>query len=212
MKAYPVYFLVALFCCLLSSQLLYSQKKNIQIFENFSADWIEVNADEVFTINIETTNTKSLKLTVTSEGEYTQNIGVKTQQEKNRLLIYTEYPEILTSGYDKLSAHKVFSVRLHIEVPKHKKIIVRSNIASVYAQGTYNFFEAELNAGQCQLKKFKGAALINTLKGDVYIETIQQRVEASSNHGNVSVPENLKIGKEIKVKSIYGDIIIKNPQ
>ncbi|WP_121667354.1 DUF4097 family beta strand repeat-containing protein [Mesonia aquimarina] len=211
MKFTICYFFVAFFCIGISS-VSFGQKKSVKVFENFSADWVEIDADEVFKITLKTSASNQLKLTVFSEGEYLQDINVHTELQENRLLVSTAYPEILTSGYDKLSAHKVFSVSLVIEIPKSKKILITSNIASVFAKGKYAYFEAELGAGRCELKNFTGNALINTFKGNVYVETSQSNIKATSNHGKVYIPKNNTIGKEIRIKSIYGDILVKNPQ
>ncbi|MDR6300045.1 hypothetical protein [Mesonia maritima] len=197
---------------LLSSISGFGQRESVQIFEAETISELYINADEVFKITLETTQTDKIKLAVFSEGEYTQQIGIKTEQKGNQLHIFSAYPEILTSGYDKLSAHKVFAVILHITLPKHKKVIIQSNIASVYASGTYNYFETELTSGKCSLTSFSGEAIINTIKGDVLIETNQANLETSSTYGSIKTPPKHPDGQKISAKSIYGNIIVKKTQ
>lgn len=167
--------------------------------------------DEVFSVHISTSpDTEYLKIKSFSDGEYAQNIGFHFTEENKEMHIQAVFPENLSSGFDKLSAHKVFSVRLEIEIPEDKIVVIQSNLASVYGNGNYRFFEAELTAGRCELKKFSGKAIIHTFKGDIELETLEKNVEAVSNHGEVYIDDYFVEGCTISLKSIDGDINVKH--
>ncbi|MGO2359001.1 hypothetical protein [Mesonia sp.] len=169
--------------------------------------------DEVFSFSISTNpNTKYLKIKSFSEGEYAQNIGIHFTEENKEMKIQAVFPEDLSSGYDKLSAHKVFSVRLEIEIPEDKTVVIQSDLASVYGNGNYEFFEAELTSGRCELSQFSGKAIIHTFKGDIELHTSERNVKAVSNNGEVNLDSYFKKGDQISLKSIDGDINVKHEE
>lgn len=196
--------------------LVFSAKAQSIVERKIAVDHIEqlhLKVDEVFGVYI-STNPKlnELKIKSYSEGEYAQNIGFNFTEENKTLTIQTVFPEILTSGYDKLSAHKVFAVRLEIEIPEYKSVIIQSDLASVYGSGNYTYFETELKSGRCELYHFSGKALINTFKGDIEVETLQENITAYSTHGEVKLSPSFKKGNKISLKSIDGDINVRHEE
>lgn len=196
--------------------LVFSTKAQSIVERKIAVDHIEqlhLKVDEVFGVYI-STNPKinELKIKSYSEGEYAQNIGFNFTEENKTLTIQTVFPEILTSGYDKLSAHKVFAVRLEIEIPKHKSVIIQSDLASVYGSGNYTYFEAELKSGRCELHQFSGKALVNTFKGDIEVGTLEEKITAFSTHGTVKIEPTFKKGNKISLKSIDGDINVRHEE
>jgi len=172
-----------------------------------------LKTDEVFNIHISTNpNSHQLKIKSFSEGEYAQNIRFDFKEANHTLTIETVFPEILTSGYDKLSAHKVFAVRLEIEIPENKSLIIQSDLASVYGKGNYQFFEVELKSGRCELNQFSGKALIHTFRGDIELQTSEKKVEAFSSNGKVSIEPYFNKGNKISLKSIDGDINVRRKE
>lgn len=196
--------------------LVFSTKAQSIVERKIAIDHIEqlhLKVDEVFGVYI-STNPKinELKIKYYSEGEYAQNIGFNFTEENKTLTVQTVFPEILTSGYDKLSAHKVFAVRLEIEIPEHKSVIIQSDLASVYGSGNYTYFEAELKSGRCELHQFSGKALVNTFKGDIEVGTLEEKITAFSTHGTVKMEPTFKKGNKISLKSIDGDINVRHEE
>jgi len=196
--------------------LVFSAKAQSIVERKIAIDHIEqlhLKVDEVFGVYI-STNPKinELKIKSYSEGEYAQNIGFNFTEENKTLTVQTVFPEILTSGYDKLSAHKVFAVRLEIEIPEHKSVIIQSDLASVYGNGNYTYFEAELKSGRCELHQFSGKALVNTFKGDIEVGTLEEKITAISTHGTVKMESIFKKGNKISLKSIDGDINVRHEE
>jgi len=196
--------------------LVFSAKAQSIVERKIAVDHIEqlhLKVDEVFGVYISTNpNINELKIKSYSEGEYAQNIGFNFTEENKTLTIQTVFPEILSSGYDKLSAHKVFAVRLEIEIPQHKSVIIQSDLASVYGKGNYTYFEAELKSGRCELHQFSGKALVNTFKGDIEVETFEEKITAFSTHGTVKMEPTFKKGNKISLKSIDGDINVRHEE
>ena len=203
-------FLIVILCF---QSVLYAQRERVQTFDASGIKFIQLKADEVFKIEIETkASAENIQLFTISEGEYFNDIALSVERDLNHLQITSTYKEILTSGYDKLSAHKVYAVNLKLIIPEGLQLTIISNIANVQAKGIFNFFEAELKSGACQLTSFTGKALVNTFTGDVSIQTTQAKVVASSNRGKVEIDHELDFGELIEVKSIYGSILVTKTQ
>jgi len=203
--------LLALFF-MLNFLLLNAQKKTIQTFEASSIKEVIVQVDEVFNVEIETADSSVITLSTFSEGEYFNDIVIQTKQDLYSFQLNSQYQKILTSGFDKLSAHKVYAVKLRLVIPENLKVVVTSNIASLKATGSFKSLEAELKSGACQLLSFSGKALLNTFQGNIYVETISANIKASTNHGNLQIDENLKNGQLMEIKSIYGNIEVKKTE
>ncbi|WP_417884719.1 DUF4097 family beta strand repeat-containing protein [Zunongwangia sp.] len=169
---------------------------------------IFIEANEVFKINIIAENRNSIQFSTHSEGEYFNNIAVLSEVREHQVLLKTQYPDRLVGGFDKLSAHKVFSIELELYVPNNKLVSVSSNSGSIKATGNFSNFIANLKEGHCYLDRFVGNAQINTYFGDIRVETNNAQIKATSRHGKVNVAKPLNGLHQIKLNSINGDISV----
>lgn len=191
---------------------LNAQRKKVEVIPAKNIQKIFIQADEVFEISIKTTPKDTIRYTVEAEGEYLQDIYINSSIEGQKLNLQSHYKKDLLGGEDKLAAHKVFAVNLSLEVPEKRKVVVLSNLASVYASGNFAYLETELKSGQAKLTNFSGRAFVVTYGGDVFITTKQANVEAVSNLGKVKVGSKLDFGKLIRIKSISGDILVNKTE
>ncbi|APG60898.1 hypothetical protein LPB144_10975 [Christiangramia salexigens] len=170
---------------------------------------IEINTDEVYQISITAAKVKNIILKTHSEGEYYNDIIIRSAVREKRLILTSEYPDILTGGFDKLSAHKVFSVEIELIIPEDLEVFITSNIASVIAKGGYKYFYADLQQGYCHLLTFNGNATINTYKGDIIVETQTGLIEANTRNGELLKPSFLPGRNPLRLNSLDGDIIVR---
>ncbi len=186
-----------------------AQKQVSQVFDANNISEIKIYADEIFQIKISTSGNEKITVTTISEGEYYDNISLDAEVQENLIIFTSRFPEILQGGFDKLSAHKVFSVEVDLKIPKDLLVSLESNIASVIASGEYENLQILLNSGYCKLENFKGNGLINTYSGSVDISTQNAVIDAVSRSGMVSIPSH-KPGKYlIKIQSNTGDIKVQ---
>ena len=187
---------------------LHAQRDTREIFNASGIESIDILTNEVFKITITATNTDRIRLITHSEGEYFNQILVQTKVDNGNLSLKTSYPQELTGGFDKLSAHKVFSLELELEIPENLEISVDSNIASLITTGSFNQLTANLKDGFCDLRDFAGNATINTYDGNIWVETGSGLVDAESRNGKVELPKYLRGRNPIKLKSIDGNILV----
>ncbi|WP_026932778.1 hypothetical protein [Christiangramia echinicola] len=189
----------------------FSQKDTREIIEANNIEIINIQTDEVYLISIISTKTSEIKINSHSEGEYFNDILLSSSIIGDELKITTNYPQKLAGGYDKLSAHKVFSLEIELEVPHGMRVNVSSNIASLKTKGPFTSIFAELKGGYCQLLDFSGDAVINTYSGNIMVETSAGLIEANSRNGKVDIPEILPGRNPLRLTSIDGNIkVLKN--
>lgn len=188
---------------------LFGQRETLETIDAKSVEAIQIYADEVYSISIETYEGSEIIIATHSEGEYYNRIRLNTEIQNERLILSTHYPEALSGGYDKLSAHKVFSLDLQLKIPANLKLYIESNLASVSAIGEFEFLELRLKQGFCELRDFSGNGNVQTIMGDILVETRNTRVEAASRNGKLNLPLPGKGDKLLKLTSVNGDISLR---
>ena len=184
----------------------FSQKDTSRSFDAAGIEKIFIYTDEVFKINLKTSNTETIILTSHSEGEYFNDISLEAEVLQDRMVLTSKFREILQSGFDKLSAHKVFSLEISVEIPEGMEVFIKSNIASVEGMGNYEKLEVELNSGTCDLEFFSGDLLVNTYNGSIAVKTHNAQISAFSRNGEVSLPPATPGKNKIELTSINGNI------
>ena len=111
--------------CFFTGTVIVVAQKDTQNILNSDFKEVIIDANEVFKINIFSEKRKTLKYRSHSEGEYLNDIRLTTSLKNGKLYIETQYPEQLVGGFDKLSAHKVFSLEVDLYLPEYKLYIKR---------------------------------------------------------------------------------------
>ena len=187
----------------------FSQKDTSLSYDAREIKKLYVLTEEVFKINLKTTKSNIITVTTHSEGEYYKDISLEMAVEHDKMVLSSNFPSRLQDGYDKLSAHKVFSMEITLEIPEGLEVYVKSNMGSLAGSGTYKYLEAELRSGYCNLENFRGNALINTYSGGIDLETTNATITASSRSGKVLNPGYLTGSHKIEIRSITGDISVR---
>lgn len=200
--------LILLFLTLLTFQG-FSQKDTSRSFDAAGIEKIFIYTDEVFRINLKTSSSKKIILTSHSEGEYFEDISLEAEVLQDRMILTSKFREILQSGFDKLSAHKVFSLEISLEIPEGMRVFIKSNIASVNGSGNFEKLEVELKSGACELAVFDGDLLVNTYNGSIAVHTHDAEISAHSRNGEVFLPPATPGKNQIKLTSINGNIRVR---
>ena len=186
----------------------FSQKDTSQSFDAEKIEQLYIYTDEVFKINIITSDTHQIILTSHSEGEYFNDISLETEMRQNKMILTSKFREILQGGYDKLSANKVFSMEITLEIPENLQVFVKSNIASVTGKGTFKNLQIELKSGYCRLEYFEGNAVVNTYSGSIWVDAHNAKITANSRNGKVNVPVTAYGKYRVNLTSINGNISV----
>lgn len=187
----------------------FGQKETTQVIDASGIKKVLFSSDEIFRIRLSTTLEENIKITSRSDGEYYNDISLETAMEAGTLHLRSLFREILQSGFDKLSAHKVFAMEVELQVPEKIVVEIISNLATVYGEGTYERLVVQLKSGSCYLENFTGNALINTYEGNVEVQMRDAVVEASSRHGSIETPVPNFGTHKIDITTINGNISVQ---
>jgi len=187
-----------------------AQVKTAQQMDAASIQRIFLNLDQVAFVNIRATQTNKIKMKTVSNGEYSQAISFDKQIDKKELRIRSVYDEKLKGGFDKLSAHKVFSIGLALTVPADIKVDISTDITNISMNGVFRSVHIENKFGNCELIDFEGSANIHTFNGHVHIFTQDAKVEAKTKNGGDKNIHRFKREKHfISVRTVDGNIKIQ---
>ena len=201
------YVCLLLFACISSAG--FAQKETTSIIDAEGINTIIISSDEVFRLNITAAPVDKITIKTKADGEYFNNISLDTEVQGNTLFLTSRYREILQSGFDKLSAHKVFAMEVFLQIPEDLNVEITSNLAAVFGKGDFKSLFVQLKSGFCTLEDFTGNAVINTYDGNVDVETEDAAIEANSRHGRINVPVNSFGTHSIQITTINGDIRVK---
>ena len=183
-----------------------AQKHTVQVLDGRGIGKILLSSDEIYNIRISSHPGKEIKIITDAEGEYYNDISLDVERRDQTLFLNSRFREILQSGYDKLSAHKVFSMEVVLQIPEGLEVEVNSNVASVFLKGDYKNILIQLKTGSCYFENFEGAAVVNTYEGNITGGAKNFISEANSRHGQVEVPQNSYGIHKMVLTSINGDI------
>ncbi|WP_029038143.1 hypothetical protein [Salinimicrobium xinjiangense] len=183
-----------------------AQKTTQHSFEADDIQKIVLAGDEIYRIELKSVKGDQIRIFASTEGEYYNNISLDHEIKEQSLFINSRFREILQNGYDKLSAHKVFSMEVTVEIPQGMALEISSNIANVYITGAFENVLIQLKSGSCQFSDYSGEAVVNTYTGNITGEVAPAEFEVSSRHGEVQVPPNTYGMHKMVLTSINGDI------
>lgn len=183
-----------------------AQKHTEQVIDAENIERIVFSGDEIYSVRIKAVTGEEIRIFSDTEGEYYNNISLDHEIRNKTLYLNSRYREILRSGYDKLSAHKVYAMEVIVEIPEHLTVEIKSNLASIYVSGAFKNILAQLNSGSCYFLNFIGNAVVNTYAGNILGSVSPAEYEVNSRHGQVNVPENTRGIHKMVLTSINGDI------
>ena len=200
---------MVLFCAM---SVAFAQKQMVLTESAGQLKGIFIESDQVFQIYVKTTNSDQLVISTEVEGETFETLEIDTRLQNELLYVTTGRSVGFKAFDDKLAAHKVLSVVLHIELPKNKELWVNSSLASVEAQGAFSYVNLNLYGGRDDLLNFSGNGVVNTLRGAIAIETQNTAVKASSRNGTVDVASSPLQLYELVLKTVDGDISVSQSE
>ncbi len=186
-----------------------AQVKTTQQMDAGSIQRIILDLDQVAFVDIRATRTNKIEMETVSNGEYSQAIRFDKQIDKEELRIRSVYDGKLKGGFDKLSAHKVFSIGLALTIPVDIEVDISTDITNISMKGVFRSVHIENKFGNCELIDFEGNANINTFDGHVHIFTQDAKVEAKTTNGDKNVHRFKREKHLISVRTVDGNIKIQ---
>ena len=186
-----------------------AQKETTQVMDAGNLTAISINSEEVYKVTIKTVPGRSISIKSRADGEYFNDISLASEIRNKTLFLESHFRKILQSGFDKLSAHKVFAMELELEIPQEMSVEINSNVASVFMKGKYDGVLIQLKTGSAYLKNFNGDAIINTFDGNIEVQAENAQFQVNSRHGEVVLPKSAQGSNFLKLTSINGNIRVR---
>ncbi len=194
-------------CLLLVTSLWCNAQKVVQkTFAATEQKYVTIDATNCFAITLVTTTSNTLKVSGAMEGEYAQDLVIKLEENGQNLLISADFLPNFVNPNDKLSAHKVISIALKIEIPEYSWVRLDGSFTNVHAAGKYKQLQITLNDGDTYLDKVEEAVKVKTQKGDIFLSNAQGVVHTNSNYGHVNLNKVPEGTFTFDLSSVEGDI------
>ena len=175
---------------------------------NTHISFIQIDASNCFEIEIMTADSKEMIIEATIEGEYEKELLLKVHETGSTLLINAGFQPNFEHPNDKLSAHKVISIALKIQLPRHKNVTVFGMSCNIIISGAYNKLKTILNDGNCYLNNVVATAEVKTQSGNIIVKTKAASIIATSKYGCIDKGV-IPIGdNQYTLNTITGNIVL----
>lgn len=189
-----------------------SQKKIERKVNASLISLVQIDATNSFEVQIETGITDEIVVAAQLEGEYTKDLVLEVYENGSTLIINTGFKEGFVNPNDKLSAHKVVSIALHVFLPKWKNVQVYGTNARVMVQGDYTGLNVVLSDGNCDLKEVGQNVTVKTHSGNISLKAKDGSIDASSKYGRVSKMILPNGRNHYNLSTVTGNIELKKPE
>jgi hypothetical protein len=194
---------------MLSSQTLSGQKAIRKIFPASFGTLVQIDTDKCFEAEILAYEGNSLLVDARFDGEYAEALSVNITQEGSTLWVATEFDPSFEDPNDKLSAHKVVSVSLRIQVPSNLDVQVFGTSCNVTMSGIFRNVDVVLNDGNCTLNQVAQKVNVQTQSGNIRLNSLRGVIRAVSHYGQL-IQEQIPEGdKRYDLETVSGDITLQ---
>ncbi len=191
---------------LLSINFLSAQKMIKKTIINPDTSFIQINANNCFEVSLETYDADKIVVEATIEGEYKNDLLLNVTQEGTTVLVSTGFQPNFVNPNDKLSAHKVISIALHIKVPAYKKVQVNGTNSNIIAAGAFTDLDIILEDGSCTLNEVGETVSVYTQSGDIILSSSRAEIRAKTKYGKINREAIPLSDNLITLTSVTGDI------
>jgi hypothetical protein len=187
-----------------------AQNRSFQRFDSEGINTVRIDGDQIFKIHIETHKLSCIDMASVIDGAYIDQYQIVGRPVRDALNIQMLSNPLDAVPDDKRNAHKVVAAELNIKLPEGFNLQLSSDIASVKVKGSYRTVAIELFQGFCEIFGLAKEVMVNTVDGNIYVETLNADVNAESVNGLVS--EDIFTTKQSywNLRSLHGTIEVIN--
>ncbi len=146
---------------------------------------IYIDAERCYKITLETVAGNALEVEAVLDGEYAKDLVLQLEKQSGTLMITPSFLPSFEDPNDKLSAHKVISIALHIRIPEHRNVVLAGADCNVFASGIFSTLDITLDDGSCTLDRVSESTKVVTNKGSISVSDTAAHIRAKSKYGNV---------------------------
>ncbi|MFC4095572.1 DUF4097 family beta strand repeat-containing protein [Euzebyella saccharophila] len=202
-------YLFLLFCC---TQILSAQKVVKKSIVDTHIAYINIDVNNCFLLNLTTVKSKEISVEATIDGEYKQDLAVKLRQDGDNFFVSSGFQPLFHNPNDKLSAHKVVSIALEVEVPEYLEVVVFGKSCNVNAGGNYRSLSITLNDGYCKLNEVKESVKVETQSGQIDVIAAAAMITANNKFGATFIEDLPNSDVHYNLSTVTGDIRVRKTE
>lgn len=188
---------------------LQSQKLVKKALVNAQTEYIQIDSEFCYQVNLYTSKVKEVIVEASIEGEYAKDLIVSIEEQGINMEISAKFQPNFTNPNDKLSAHKVISIALDVTLPEHKNVHVFGTNSNLNASGNYKKLKVKLSDGRCSLENVSETVEVTTQKGDILLTTPSGNISAKSTYGKIFSEDIPDGDNQFTLNTIEGEIHLK---
>ncbi len=203
---------VFMFVLFISFGMLNAQKVVKKAVQNPETSNLLIDANNCYQIDLTTTSAKDIVIEAFMDGEYKNDLLIKIEEDGPTIAVSAGFHPNFIKPNDKLSAHKVISIALKVQIPKNMKVNLFGVNANVYATGNYEDIRVTLDDGNCNFYTIMGMASATTQSGDIYVYSNGAIIETNTNFGHISNNGIPKGDNYFKLTTTKGNIYLRKTE
>lgn len=192
--------------------ILPAQKVVKKAIVNHEITSINIDVTNCYKLVLDTTAYNEMVLEATIDGEYKKDLVLNSEQKGHTIHVSNGFQPIFKNPNDKLSAHKVISIALKINIPKNKSVMVYGSDCNVTVAGNYRKIKIILDDGICILNNVSKSVTVMTRSGDISAYTRGAEVIANSKYGSVLSDKIPAKNDHYVLTTITGNISIRKTE
>lgn len=206
------FFMVFGFALVTGCGMLWGQKVTQRSFDASALTNVQIDAERIFQVELIGERTETVRTEVFIEGEYQSELTVSSGVVGSTLFLKGVFMPSFVDPNDKLSAHKVVSVRLKVYLPESLETEVSGSATRVLAGGFFDDLTIITAKGPVFLNAASGLISVRTTTGEIIAENIRGALSATSTYGQVYRNEVPRGNATLRLESVSGDIYINKEE
>ncbi len=174
--------------------------------------FIQIDVSNCYEASIETSDSNEMVIEATIEGEYKNDLLLNIREEGATASVNIGFHPNYVNPNDKLAAHKVISVALHIKVPEHKSVQVYGSSCNLMATGFYKNLKVTLADGRCTLNDVSETVNVATHSGDINATCPNAEIFATSEYGKILRQAIPKGDNRFVLTTVTGNIHLRKKE
>ena len=197
---------------LLFTTLGYAQKRLDRVIDASTLTKVQIDAERIYQVELESAEVGQIRVETFIEGEYQSELTVSSRQEGSTLFLEGVFMPSFENPNDKLSAHKVLSVRLKMVVPSHLMVVLYGSATRVVASGYYNDLVIRTQKGPVLLDRVEGLIKVKTATAEIRTREVSGSLTAESSYGKVYRGSLREGNSDIRLESVNGNIYVNKEE
>jgi len=190
----------------------HTQKVVQNTFDARAIRLVELKAEYCYEVRVSTHKEKTVEITYIAQGEYQDEVYVSVSEENEVLRLTSGFAPLSGGFNDKLSVHKVVSLALEITVPENIQIDLNGDRTGIFISGNHKMVRSHTDNGETHIADYSGDLEASSYKGNITLITATGTVRAESRYGKVENGLTTALPGHYLLKSVYGNIYVRQKE